>query len=147
MGASESSFFSFSLCVLPHMRLECIWALPQQTRWLLLIAEICGLTASAITYVLQSAPLMSSKFHLSIKHRNVIDIHLTWNTCGRLYELSIEVGNDSIAFFCWLHPEIVRDTKSISVLCSEEGVQVLSVACFLLGGWVHYLINPPWLQP
>lgn len=146
MGASESSFFSFSLSVLPHMRLDCVWALPQQTLWLLLIAEICRLTTSAITYVSQSSPLMSGKFHLSIKHRNVIDIHLTWNTCGGLYELSIEVGNDSIAFLCWLHPEIVRDAKSISGLCSEEGVQVLSAACFLLGGKGHYLINPLRLQ-
>lgn len=142
--------FSHFLCLCSHTRLELVWALPGQTCWLLPKAEIRCLTTSdnlfdTINCMYPSHhSIMSSKFHLANKQdgssgKSQIYAHLTWNTCRRLYKLSIEVRNDCIAFFCWLHPEIIKDTKSISDVCSEKGLQLLCQACFLSGGLLHYL--------
>lgn len=142
MGASESSFFLLFF-VLLHMRLGCVWALGQQTGRLLLKAQRLPDHFSQPVHHHQLTPTYytSRKSHLAIKATYAC---LTWDTCGCLDELSIEVRNDCIAFLRWLHPAITRDTKSISVFCSrnrhpETGSQVLSEARFLSGRLVNYL--------
>lgn len=72
---------------------------------------------------------------------------LTRNTCRGLYKLSIEVRNDCVTFFSWLHPEVRKDTLSISLSAVTAVRRVVTgtfqdLLPFRVGGWRYKLTSP-----
>lgn len=145
--------FIFFVCSLHH-----------QTHWLLLKAWISCLTAShcsfstihchfiyyshhgqvIVFYLLYSLVYLKwIRFCLpsAVEACYVPKLYvcLTWNARRCLYELSVEVRDDCIAFFSWLHSKIIKKTKqkhtqiinSSAGNCNNKDERVLSNTCFL----------------
>lgn len=117
----------FSLSVLCHLVLN---VCEQQTHWLLLEAGISRQSTSLCRYTaaINSVHIIviTYDFHGMAVKRSMFSLHfcssllgmfdelycvLTWNTCRCFNKLSIEVRNDCITFFSWLHPENIEDIQ------------------------------------